>query len=483
MKTASTYILIFFLSLLIDGSVNAQCPPAAAGYHRVQKGETLYRISRTYKVSVDQICAWNGINKSSVLKVCQELAIAPAKSSTPTTAPTTPKTDFPGQGGSHRIKPGETIAGLAELYGFTETRFREFNGLSPSEPAWPGLVLKTSDCNCPRPVDEMDPIFVEAGTDPINIPTEADFDPAADIPTWEESIAASDELPERKVKSPFGEDPFEGTAPALAKKKSPLERQSSPSFYNENIERINTSESPGSDVKKEKVIVDPKVKRSTTGAQAPNQSYISPEEELIRRNRKEEKTSTPNSAANSSATPALITKAAARYMTADEIEMVNEINLVRSNPIGYIKYIEAYKREIQAGRGFGSVDACNELIAELRRTPPMSILQPTECIYRAAKKHGLDQKSTGSTDHVGTDGSYPWDRVRKECPEMRDGNENIAGGPSSVREILMTLLIDDGIANRGHRRTLLDGTWKYVACYKIGTVGTMPNSWIQKFGK
>ena len=484
MKTASTYMLILLISLVFEGFIIAQCPPAKTGHHRVQKGETLYRISRTYNVSVDQICAWNGIQKTTTLKVCQELAVAPVQSTAPSPTPSRPRTNFPGQGGTHRIKPGETIAGLAELYGFTETKFREFNGLSPSEPAWPGLVLKTSNCNCPRPADELDPVFVDADVDRENVPTEASFDPSATIPTWDEAVAASEELPERRIDSPFGEDPFTGADPSLAKKKSPTRRSSSPSLYNKDLERINTPNTPRSEANKQDPQVDPKVRRSTTGSQAPARTYISPEEELIRRNRK--RTETPPATADrnnpSSSTPA-VTKDAVRYMTPEEIEMVNEINLVRSNPSGYVKYVEQYKKRMQAGNNFGSVAACNELIVELKRTPALTILQPTECLYKAAKKHGLDQKPTGTTDHVGTDGSYPWDRVRRECPHMKDGNENVVGGPASVREAVIMLLVDEGIANRGHRRTLLDESWRYAACYKIGTVGDMPNSWVQKFGK
>ena len=173
--------------------------------------------------------------------------------------------------------------------------------------------------------------------------------------------------------------------------------------------------------------------------------------------------------------------AAASYMQSEELAMIDEINLVRSNPAGYIPYVEEYKAKILRGEGFGSAAVCDELIAELRNTPARSVLKPRECLYRAARNHGEDQRPTGSVDHVGTDGSYPWDRVLRGCPELTDGNENLVGGPSTVRESVMILLIDDGIPNRGHRKTMLQKEWQYVACYKIGKVGMMPNSWVQKY--
>ena len=173
--------------------------------------------------------------------------------------------------------------------------------------------------------------------------------------------------------------------------------------------------------------------------------------------------------------------AAASYMKSEELAMIDEVNLVRSNPAGYIPYIEEYKAKIQRGEGFGSAAVCDELIAELRNTPALSVLKPRECLYRAARNHGEDQRPTGSVDHVGTDGSYPWDRVLRGCPELTDGNENLVGGPSTVRESVIILLIDDGIPGRGHRKTMLQKEWKYLACYKIGKVGIMPNSWVQKY--
>ena len=81
--------------------------------------------------------------------------------------------------------------------------------------------------------------------------------------------------------------------------------------------------------------------------------------------------------------------------------------------------------------------------------------------------------------------SSEWDvRTIREVtrPDLEDGNENLVGGPESVRESVIILLIDEGIPSRGHRKTLMRPDWEYVACYKIGMVGDMPNVWVQKFG-
>jgi LysM repeat protein len=172
----------------------------------------------------------------------------------------------------------------------------------------------------------------------------------------------------------------------------------------------------------------------------------------------------------------------ATSMNSEEMEMVEEINLIRSNPQGYIPYIESYISNLRTKGDMGNgIETAQELIGELRNTPVLSTLQPLQCVYVAAQKHGLDQIQKGDTDHQGSDGSWPWDRVKRECPDLKDGGENLVGGPSDIRRAVILLLVDDGIEGRGHRKALLNPDWKYVACYKMGQVGSMPNCWTQKF--
>lgn len=393
---------------LSQAQVAAQCPPAGKGVHVVQKGETLYSISKKYGLKVEELTSMNGISASQPLLLCQQLKVNKSATTTTTTKPqpkpepTSPTYQGGSQlGGHHVVKPGETVGSIARMYGYTEERFRSINGFGPRDVVRPDMVLSTSHCVCPDPTSPQ-PKPAEADT-----PSKPTGQPSNQ--PWVSTPLTSDEPSSVPTPKPsgsnyaFNEDPFgETTAPA--------------SYNNEPANTANLGDS-GS------------------------------------------------------------------YMSSEEMEMVREINLIRSNPAGYVRYVQAYRDRIAAGDGFGSVATCDELIAELKKTQPLAILQPAQCIYNAAKRHGLDQLQIGSTNHVGSDGSYPWNRVRRECPGMSDGNENLVGGPSNVREAVMMLLVDDGISTRGHRRNLLDPSWRYVACYKIGQVGDMPNSWVQNFGK
>ena len=139
---------------------NSPCPPPSrSGVHIVQKGETLYSISRRYGVSVDQVKAWNGIGKNNMISICQELVVRAASNQTNPSRPsgsgdiggsTSNKTID--QSKYHIVKPSETVSQLAAMYGYTEKRFRQMNGLGTFERVYAGQKVFTSDCDCPNTV-------------------------------------------------------------------------------------------------------------------------------------------------------------------------------------------------------------------------------------------------------------------------------------------------------------------------------------------
>lgn len=208
------------------------------------------------------------------------------------------------------------------------------------------------------------------------------------------------------------------------------------------------------------------------------------------------------------------------YMKEIEKEMIAEINLVRSDPSGYIKYLnydyelaklnldhfgkgkQKYSLSIQYEKINGverkrkvdtvwsneyeeEVHAIESLLKDLKSSPPLSILEPDKGIYEAARKHGLDQdRHNWSLGHRGSDGSWPWERIRKYSPLMITGSENLAGRypEPTARDLVIQLLIDSGIPEYGHRYNLLDPKWTHVACYTSGFKGDM-YQWIQEFGQ
>lgn len=208
------------------------------------------------------------------------------------------------------------------------------------------------------------------------------------------------------------------------------------------------------------------------------------------------------------------------YMKQNEKEMIAEINLVRSDPAGYTRYLDYYYELAKLNlKHFGKgrrnyslsiqyektdrrewkkkvdtvwsyeyeeeVHAIESLLKDLNGTPPLSILMPDRGVYEAARKHGLDQdRHNWTLGHQGSDGSWPSERILKYSPQMIDGNENLAGRfpEPTARDIVIQLLIDSGIPEYGHRYNLLDPKWTHVACYTSGLKGEM-YQWIQEFGQ
>lgn len=186
----------------------------------------------------------------------------------------------------------------------------------------------------------------------------------------------------------------------------------------------------------------------------------------------------------------LATAKSCTYMSPEERRMILEINLARAYPKVYAQIISTYLDE-KANGSFGldydDYMAGLELLDELKSTEPMSILKPMPCVYEAAKKHGIDCDTRGFLDHTGSDGSAPWDRILGKCKELSQGNENLQGGGSSnPRDAVISLLIDGGISNRGHRYNMLDRSWVYVGCYhflKKNPKMFTPHNWVQNFAR
>ncbi len=172
------------------------------------------------------------------------------------------------------------------------------------------------------------------------------------------------------------------------------------------------------------------------------------------------------------------------YLTAYEKQMVQEINLLRCYPQEYAKIVAVRLSARSAEKGGLKPDeevALQELLAELRAMKALPPLQPSECISKAAKKHGADMKAKGFIAHDGSDGKEPHDRMETACGEIKTSGENIGGGEETVRGRVIELLLDEGISGRGHRRTLLDKNWTHVGVNYIPKAGMIEDVWTQNF--
>lgn len=156
-----------------------------------------------------------------------------------------------------------------------------------------------------------------------------------------------------------------------------------------------------------------------------------------------------------------------------EREVIHELNKVRSNPQ---RFAEEYMDELRAcfdGRIFTypgqapvktkeGISPLNECLQELRKAKPISILSPSEGLAKAAKDLAADQQKYGGTGHIGKNGSTPQKRIEKYGEWDICSAEDITYGSFEARQIVIFLLIDDGVPDRSHRKNILNPCFQFA---------------------
>ncbi len=183
----------------------------------------------------------------------------------------------------------------------------------------------------------------------------------------------------------------------------------------------------------------------------------------------------------------LNTAAKVGYLSPLEKEIIYEINLFRSNPARYAqdyivpvakhydKRLLHYPGDRLAIRTQEGVAALHECVKVLSKETAKPLVLPNLELYKAASDHQKDQSRSGKTGHSGSDNSNLRTRIERHGQWQKQIAENIAYGNTSARQVIVFLLIDDGVKSRGHRITLLNPDLKFVgvACGSHPKYNTM----------
>jgi uncharacterized protein YkwD len=167
------------------------------------------------------------------------------------------------------------------------------------------------------------------------------------------------------------------------------------------------------------------------------------------------------------------------YLTGVEKDIILELNKVRSNPQRYAElYIKprlalfdgtspfgpnsyklpsgVYMTTTEGARG---VQECYDVLRGSSRIP---LLMPSPGMSRAAKDHVNDQGPKGGTGHDSSNGNSSGDRLNRYGKWEKKLGENISYGASTGRDIVVQLLIDDGVPSRGHRKNNMGKDFAFV---------------------
>jgi LysM repeat protein len=163
----------------LNNTISVDCSAAPrTGYHLVKKGETLYKLSNLYNVSIQEIMQWNGLSNSEI-SVCAQLRVQPQVSLTQSST-SIPANEFVSKGGAttstvigsptvkrqyHYIAQGETLYAISRKYDVSVAQLKDLNKLKDNylKPGWRLLIPNSSDQIGTQPMDtKKSPIILEA---------------------------------------------------------------------------------------------------------------------------------------------------------------------------------------------------------------------------------------------------------------------------------------------------------------------------------
>lgn len=168
------------------------------------------------------------------------------------------------------------------------------------------------------------------------------------------------------------------------------------------------------------------------------------------------------------------------------LQVLEEINLARTEPRVYAGFLREFRRTFRGkyyvlpgsatrtktGEGGKAVD---EAIRFLSRSKPLPPLTWSEGLSAAATELAEEQGGTGATGHIGRQSRGVLERIERHGKWERQIGENIGYGPKDPRNMVMQLIIDDGVPGRGHRTNTFSTafTTAGVACNVHPRFGSM----------
>ncbi|MEI8340369.1 MAG: CAP domain-containing protein [Verrucomicrobiota bacterium] len=153
-------------------------------------------------------------------------------------------------------------------------------------------------------------------------------------------------------------------------------------------------------------------------------------------------------------------------------EVLQEMNRARENPKAYAQVIAGEGTHASSQK---SKAAIQETITFLEKSKPLPPLTLCPSLVLSAQAHVDDTGSRGITGHKGSDRSDPHRRMSRYGKVVGYGGENISYGYPTAQSIVISLIIDEGVSDRGHRRNIFNPNFKLagVATGKHASYGIM----------
>jgi len=159
-----------------------------------------------------------------------------------------------------------------------------------------------------------------------------------------------------------------------------------------------------------------------------------------------------------------------------ESQVLAEVNYARTRPAEYARILRNYRDHPDEGEtSIEGPAALDEAIDFLERQAPLPPLKSDVKLSRSASGYAHDQGPDGLTGHVSSDGATLSDRIHRQQVWSMSAAEAISYGYENPRDVVRQLIVDDGVAGRGHRKVLFDAMLRFagVGCGPHRVYGAM----------
>lgn len=137
-----------------------------------------------------------------------------------------------------------------------------------------------------------------------------------------------------------------------------------------------------------------------------------------------------------------------------EQELLELINYCRTNPDDFSQKVALpYIKE----KGLTHLKEGKSLIRTLLKIAPLLPLRMTDDLNQMAEEYALEMGRKGFTGHRSFTSRFKNNNVKYDFT-----GENCSYGYNSALDIIMQLLIDEGIPDYGHRKNLLSKDFQYT---------------------
>jgi len=148
----------------------------------------------------------------------------------------------------------------------------------------------------------------------------------------------------------------------------------------------------------------------------------------------------------------------ATYLTEEEKKVIQLMNLARINGKAFSKRIA---QPYIAKEGLVKDEYVTTLLEDLNSTHGLPLLKPHQKLWESAAHHAYDMGHKGLIGHESSDGTTHFNRMHRYHKAEKMA-ESLCYGYNDAIEIVMQLLLDEGIELRSNRYHILGSHYHHA---------------------